>query len=138
MLDSVSSLTYEIAQRWGGYAPHAICLLYDPAILAVEVVANLGVALAYFIIPFAIWRFLRRVEMLPFRSVLVMFVVFILACGTSHLTRVATLFLGGAAYWVDAAVCLVTLVASLGTAIGLVRHGPRIVILASRMLAGAR
>ncbi|MGG5812129.1 hypothetical protein [Falsiroseomonas sp. CW058] len=138
MTEAISRLTYEIVQAWGGYAPHAICLLYDPAIIAVEVVTNLGVAMAYFAIPFAIWRFLRRVELLPFRSVMVMFLVFILACGTSHLTRVATLFLGGAAYWVDAAVCTVTMIASLGTAIGLMRHGPRIALIAGRLLAQPR
>jgi hypothetical protein len=135
MLEALSSFTYEVAQNWGGYAPHGICLLYDPGIIAVEVVTNLGIALAYFMIPFAIWRFLRRAEMLPFRSVAVMFLVFILACGTSHLTRVATLFVGGGMYWIDAAVCTVTLVASLGTAFGLARHGPRIMTLTARVLA---
>ncbi len=138
MLQSIAAMTYDIAQTWGGYAPHAICLLYDPAIIAIEVVTNLGIALAYFVIPFALWRFLRRAEMLPFRSVGVMFLVFILACGTSHLTRVLTLFLGGWAYWLDAAVCTVTVVASLGTALGLIRHGPRIANLTGRLLAEPR
>ena len=45
------------------------------AIIAAEVVTNLGIALAYFLIPLALWRFLRGVEVLPFRSVLVMFVI---------------------------------------------------------------
>ena len=135
MLQTIADLTYDAVQGWGGYAPHAICLLQDPAIIATAVVTNLGVAAAYFMIPFALWRFLRRFETLPFRSVVVMFVVFILACGTSHITKVMTLFLGGWTYWLDAAVCTVTLVASLGTAIGLVRHGPRIASLAGRLLA---
>jgi hypothetical protein len=138
MLQAIATLTYDIAQSFGGYAPHAICLLYDPAIIAVQVVTNLGIAAAYFMIPFAIWRFLRRTEMLPFRSVAVMFLVFILACGASHVTRVLTLFVGGWAYWVDAAVCTVTVIASLGTALGLVRHGPRIVALTGRLLAEQR
>ena len=135
MLQMIADLTYDTVQGWGGYAPHAICLLQDPAIIATAVVTNLGVAAAYFMIPFALWRFLRRFETLPFRSVIVMFVVFILACGTSHITKVMTLFLGGWTYWLDAAVCTVTLVASLGTAIGLVRHGRRIASLAGRLLA---
>jgi hypothetical protein len=138
MLNSFATLAYDIAQAWGGYAPHAICLLYDPAILAVGVITNLGIALAYFVIPFALLRFLRGVDTLPFRSVLVMFVIFILACGTSHLTRILTLFVGGWAYWLDAAVCTVTVIASLGTAIGLIRHGPRIVAVTGRLLAVTR
>lgn len=138
MLDTISTLTYAITQRFGGFAPHAVCLLYDPAIIAIEVVTNVGIAIAYFIIPFALWRFLRRAEFVPFRSVLAMFVVFILACGASHLTRVATLFIGGGAYWVDAAVCTITMIASLGTAIGLVRHGPRILAVTGQLLAAPR
>jgi hypothetical protein len=138
MLDAVSRATYAVVQGWGGYAPHAVCLLNDPAIIAAEVVTNLGIALAYYMIPFALWRFLREAPMLPFRSVAAMFLVFILACGTSHLTRVATLFFGGWTYWLDVAVCGVTLVASLGTAIGLMRHGPAIVTLTGRLLAQPR
>lgn len=138
MLQAISDATYAFVQNWGGYHPHAVCLLEDPAIIAAEVITNVGIALAYFMIPFALWRFLRRLEVLPFRSVMVMFVIFILACGTSHLTRVATLFLGGWVYWLDAAVCALTLIASLGTAIGLVRHGPSIMLLTGRLLAQAR
>lgn len=138
MLQAISDATYAIVQNWAGYHPHAVCLLEDPAIIAAEVITNVGIALAYFMIPFALWRFLRRLEVLPFRSVMVMFVIFILACGTSHLTRVATLFLGGWVYWLDAAVCAVTLIASLGTAIGLARHGPAIMLLTGRLLAQAR
>jgi hypothetical protein len=138
MLGTVSNLTYTVVQNWAGYQPHAICLLEDPIIIAAEVITNLGVALAYYVIPFALWRFLRRFETLPFRSVLVMFVIFILACGTSHVTRVINLFLGGWTYWLDVAVCGVTVIASLGTAIGLIRHGPRIVHLTGRLLAMPR
>lgn len=138
MLDAISQLTYAIAQNWGGYHPHAVCLLADPAIIAAEVLSNLGIALAYYLIPFALWRFAWRMEGLPFRSVAVMFVIFIMACGTSHLTRILTLFVGGWTYWLDVAVCTVTMVASLATAFGLFRHGPAILALTGRMLAQPR
>ncbi len=138
MLTRIADLTYKIVQTWGGYAPHAVCLLNDPAIIAIDVVTNLGIALAYYMIPVALWRFLRQSDTIPFRSLLAMFVIFIFACGTTHITRVLTLFIGGWTYWLDAAVCALTLVASLGTAIGLVRHGPRIAGLAGRLIAHAR
>jgi hypothetical protein len=67
-----------------------------------------------------------------------MFLIFIFACGTTHITRVLTLFIGGWTYWLDAAVCAVTVVASLATALGLVRHGREIAALGSRILAPAR
>jgi hypothetical protein len=127
----IEYLTHLISQNWGTYPEH-------PAIIAAELITNLGIAIAFFMIPVALWRFTQRFEALPFRSVWVMFVIFILACGTSYLTRVASLFLGGWVYWVDVAVCTATLVASLGTAIGLVRHGPRIAMLSGRLLQQQR
>jgi hypothetical protein len=135
ILGAVGDMVYDLVQGQSGYAPHAVCLLYDPAIIVAEVLTNLGVAAAYYVIPFAIWRFMRGLPSLPYRSVAVMFLVFILACGTSHVTRVLTLFFGGWAYWLDAAVCAVTVVASLGTAIGLMRHGPHIATTVGRLLA---
>jgi hypothetical protein len=135
MLDAIAQATYALVQGRTGLAPHAVCLLYDPLLIAAEVVTNTAIAFAYYMIPFILWRFVRHLPSLPFRSVVVMFLVFILACGTSHLTRVATLFIGGWTYWLDVAVCAVTVVASLGTAVGLVRHGPVIVSLAARRLA---
>jgi hypothetical protein len=65
MLQTVADLTHDIVQNWAGYAPHAICLLNDPAVIAVNVVTNLGIAAAYYVIPFALWRFLRQLETLP-------------------------------------------------------------------------
>jgi hypothetical protein len=138
MLEAAVRSAATIAGAWSGYHPHAVCLLEDPAIIAAEVVSNAGIALAYFMIPAALWRFARHLRGdLPFRSVWIMFMLFILACGTSHLTRILTLFVGGWAYWLDATVCAVTLVASLGTAVGLARHGPRIASLAGRILLPA-
>jgi hypothetical protein len=138
MLDAVSNGTYQVVQHWAGYQPLAVCLPQHPVIFAAEVLTNAGIALAYFMIPFALWRFLRNFPTLPFRSVWVMFVILILACGTSHLSRVLNLFLGGWTYWLDVVVCGVTLVASLGTAIGLLRHGRRIVLLTHDLLAVQR
>jgi hypothetical protein len=130
-MDAIRDLTHIIVQDWGVYPE-------DPAIIAAQIITNLGIAIAFFMIPVALWRFTRRFEALPFRSVWIMFVIFILACGTSYLTRVASLFLGGWVHWVDVAVCAAALVASLGTAIGLVRHGPRIAMLSGRLLQQQR
>ncbi|WP_419899063.1 hypothetical protein [Roseomonas sp. USHLN139] len=135
MLDRVADAAYALAQYGGAMPPHAVCLLQDPALLALTAVTHLGVALAYFAIPLCLARLLRQTALLPFRSVLVMFVLFILACGASHLTKVLTLFVGGWAYWLDAAACSVTLIASLATALGLLRHGSEIAGLAGRLLA---
>lgn len=135
LLDLVSALTYDWVQHSaGGLAPHAVCLLLEPAVIVNEVVTNLGIAAAYFLIPFAILRFLKGAHgVMPFRSVLVMFFVFILSCGLGHLTHLVTLFVGGWAYWLHAGVMQVTMVASIGTALGLLRHGRAIGSLAVRL-----
>ena len=135
VLNAISNAVYYVVQNWSDYQPHAVCLLEEPAIIAAYVISNLGVALAYYMIPLLMWRLAGRYPVIPFRSVIAMFVVFILACGTTHVTKVLTLFIGGWTYWLDVVVCGVTMVASLGTAIGLLRHGPRIAALTGRLLA---
>lgn len=134
MLDQISLRGYEWLQG-GTYHPHAICLLYDPGIIAVEAGLNLGIALAYFAIAYGLALLFRALGDLPFRSVFVMFAAFILACGLSHVTKTLTLFVGGWAYSLDIAVCSLTLVFSVATAIQLFRHGRAIVVATGRLLA---
>lgn len=135
MLEQFSLRGYDMLQAGMGYHPHAICLLYDPGIIAVEAGVNLGIAVAYFTIAYGLSRLFRQLGHLPFRSVFFMFAAFILACGFSHVTKTLTLFVGGWAYGLDILVCSLTLVFSVATAIGLFRHGRAIMGATGRLLA---
>lgn len=97
-----------------GFMPHGHCYLWRPTILVTHVVANVGYALAYFLVPLAMVSMVRALPELFFYPRLVyLFATFILACGISHVMQVVTVWVP--AYYIAAAVDVVGAVASLGT-----------------------
>nr|WP_237179775.1 PAS domain S-box protein [Paraburkholderia sacchari] len=72
------------------------------------------IALSYYSIPVVLWSFARRRTDLPFSWLFLMFAVFILACGTTHLLAIVDIW--HPVYWLDAGVKTVTALASLATA----------------------
>ncbi|MGX7952329.1 sensor histidine kinase [Tsuneonella sp. HG249] len=124
MFDWLSSF---LAMR--GLPPHGYCLLWDPRLVWTHVVADTVIAVAYFSIPFLLWRLLKARPDVDFGWIMGLFAVFILACGTTHLFGIYTLWVP--AYGVEAAIKVVTAIASIGTAIVLVPLLPKLVALPS-------
>jgi signal transduction histidine kinase len=72
------------------------------------------IAAAYFSLPVALIYFASKRRDLAFKPLFVMFGVFILACGMTHVMDVWTIWVP--AYWLDGGIKAVTAVASLATA----------------------
>jgi light-regulated signal transduction histidine kinase (bacteriophytochrome) len=104
------------------FLPHGYCFSWQQDLLLLHVVADSLIALAYFTIPVTLWRFVRRRTDLRFRSVFVMFGVFILACGLTHVLDVWTLWHPD--FWLDGWVRAFTAAVSLATAVLLWRLVP--------------
>jgi len=102
-------------QRAQDFAPHGYCLMWDPALVWTHVFADALIAGAYFSIPLAIVRFVRGRQDLEFSWIFWLFALFILACGTTHLFGIWTLW--HADYAWEAVIKVVTAIASVGTAI---------------------
>lgn len=98
----------------GSYAPHGYCLLWQPGLIWTHVIADSVIALAYFSIPIALITLIRRRRDLDFGWVFWCFAVFILACGCTHLMAIWTLW--QPVYGLEAAVKVVTAIASIATA----------------------
>jgi signal transduction histidine kinase len=96
-------------------APHGYCLTWDPALVWTHVFADAAIAAAYFSIPVAIVRFVRGRRDLEFSWIFWLFALFIVACGTTHLFAIWTLWF--ADYGWEALIKLITAVASVGTAV---------------------
>jgi signal transduction histidine kinase/ActR/RegA family two-component response regulator len=105
-----------------GFMPHGMCYQWQPGILALHVIADALIALAYFSIPFTLLYFVRRRKDLEFNWIYVCFAVFIIACGLTHLMEVWTVW--EPVYWLSGGVKAVTALASVPTAILLVRLVP--------------
>jgi PAS domain S-box-containing protein len=107
------------AARWlfdpSGLTPHGFCLLWDPGLIWLHALSDIGIGVAYFTIPLALATFIRRRQDLVFRPVFWLFAAFILLCGTGHLLDVLTLWVP--AYWADGLVKAATATVSIITAI---------------------
>ncbi|MBX9699180.1 MAG: PAS domain S-box protein, partial [Acetobacteraceae bacterium] len=126
MLQSLTPWLFEP----NGLSPHGFCLLWEPWLIWSHALGNLGVALAYFSIPFALVRFVRRRDDLVFKPVFWLFAAFILLCGTGHLVDLVTLWLP--LYRLDSVVKLATAGVSLATAAALWPLLPRALALPSQ------
>src|SRR3569833_371117 len=73
-----------------GFMPHGMCYLWRSDILALHVLADSLITLAYFSIPFTLLYFVRRRQDLQFNWVFVCFAIFIIACGAAHLMEIVT------------------------------------------------
>ena len=114
------------------FLPHGFCLLWRPDLVALHVVSDLSIGLAYFSIPLAILAFLRRRPDFEYRWVAYLFAAFIVLCGTTHFADVAMLW--RPYYGLQGMIKLVTAVVSVTTAALLWPLLPRIVALPSPRL----
>lgn len=93
------------------------------------IVGNLGIALAYFLIPLCLRFFIGERKDLPYGYMFKLFAAFILSCGLTHIAKVVTLY--QPVYWVEAGLDLWTALVSLVTAACLFPLIPRALSLRS-------
>src|SRR6202051_4038648 len=99
------------------YMPHGMCFLWQPELIALHVASDSAIALAYYSIPVAVGYFVWKRTDLAFPAIFVLTSLFILACGTTHLMGVWTLWFPD--YRVDGGIKAVTALLSIGTAIAI-------------------
>jgi PAS domain S-box-containing protein len=111
------------------FLPHGVCYRWDPGVVWLHVVSDLLITLAYYFIPFALIYIVRRRGDLVYPWMFLLFGLFILACGTTHL--MAVLVVWQPWYRLDGVIKLITAAASVPTAILLVRLAPAVIALPS-------
>ena len=106
------------------FMPHLYCLRNDAGVLWLQVISDLAIAAAYFAIPLVLIDVVRPRKDILFRRVAVLFVLFIAACGMTHLLSVWTIWYP--MYRLEGLAKALTAVFSVTTAIVLVRLLPLI------------
>ena len=96
------------------FIPHGFCLAWEPALVWLHVISDSVIAIAYYSIPFALIYFISRRRDLAFRGIFALSGAFILACGTTHVMGVLTLWYPD--YWLDGMIKLFTALVSIFTA----------------------
>jgi hypothetical protein len=104
------------------FPSHASCWDYEPLLVALHTLADALIALAYFAIPAALFYLARKYRVKKLSSVLLLFGLFILLCGTTHIFDVVTVWRGGyRLYLADGIVRALTGVVSAAAAVVTVR-----------------
>jgi serine phosphatase RsbU (regulator of sigma subunit) len=111
------------------FEPHGHCFLWKPGLIALHAISDLLIAIAYFSIPITLVYFVRKRKDLPFNWMFLMFGVFIIACGTTHLMSIWTVW--NSDYWLEGFIKLITAVVSVITAIALFPIMPKAISLPS-------
>ncbi|HEY9634283.1 MAG TPA: PAS domain S-box protein [Coleofasciculaceae cyanobacterium] len=112
-----------------GFIPHGHCYLWKPDLVWLHVVSDCLIGLAYYSIPLMLVYFVRSRRDVPFDWIFWMFGTFIIACGTTHLLEVWTLW--HPVYWLSGFIKAITALASLGTAVLLALLIPKALALPS-------
>ena len=99
-----------------GWLPHAVCLLGDPWLIGSNMLGDGSIALAYFVMPYYLWRARAKIEDALGRTVFLCFAAFILLCGLTHVFDIVVLWLPEF-YWPQAANKLATGAVSMGVAV---------------------
>ncbi len=108
-----------------GFMPHGHCYLWMPSLLWLHVISDALTGISYMSIPITLLYFVRRRKDLPFDWMILAFGVFIIACGGTHLMAVVTVWTP--LYWISGIIKAITAIASVATAIALVRLTPHLI-----------
>jgi two-component system NtrC family sensor kinase len=111
------------------FIPHGHCYLWKPGLVSLHIVSDLLITFAYYSIPILLLYFVRKRQDLPFNWMFVLFGAFIVACGTTHMIEIWTLW--HPHYWLSGILKLVTAVISVSAAVQLVPLIPKALVLPS-------
>ncbi len=113
----------------GDFMPHGFCYLWNPRLVWLHVVSDTLIGISYLSIPVTLAYFARKRRDVPFHWMFACFGIFIVSCGATHFLEVWNIW--NADYWIAGAAKAVTAVASVSTAILLVRLIPTALALPS-------
>ena len=111
------------------FMPHGSCYMWDQSLIWLHVISDGFITVAYYSIPITLIYFVRRRKDLQFNWIFVCFALFIVACGTTHLMEIWNIW--HPTYWLSGTIKGVTALASVFTAIALVRLVPQALALPS-------
>lgn len=105
------------------FVPHGHCYLWKSGLVGLHIVSDSLIALAYYSIPVMLVYFVRKRRDLPFDWIFLMFGAFIVACGTTHVMEIWTLWYP--TYWLSGSIKFITAFVSVSTAVELVSLIPK-------------
>jgi signal transduction histidine kinase/CheY-like chemotaxis protein len=111
------------------FIPHGHCYLWQTNLVSLHILSDALIALSYYSIPITLFYLVRKRHDLPFEWVFLLFAAFIVACGTTHVLSIWTLW--HPTYWVSGLVKAFTALISVITATQLFPLIPKVLALPS-------
>jgi len=111
------------------FIPHGHCYLWKPGLVGLHIASDALIALAYYSIPVMLVYLVQKRRDVPFHWMFLLFGAFIIACGTTHVMEIWTLW--HPVYWLSGFIKIITAIISLYTASELVPLLPKILALPS-------
>lgn len=109
----------------GPFMPHGHCYLWKPEIIWMNLIGDGFIILAYYSIPVVLTYLVYKSKgKIPFNGLFVLFSIFILACGTTHLIEIINIW--QSKYILAGVMKVLTAIASVFTAIALIPTIPKI------------
>lgn len=105
------------------FIPHGYCLSWSSVLLWLHVISDAVITVSYYFIPLIIVKFIRQHQDIPYSWLILMSCAFIIACGTTHLLSIITIWLP--VYWLEGFIKVLTAIISLITAIAMLRVIPQ-------------
>ncbi len=103
-----------VSQLFEVFAPRSLCMNYESDVIALHLISDMLISIAYFSIPVALIYFSRRRRDLVFPWIFSLFALFIVLCGSTHVFNIVALWYP--LYRIDGLVKLLTGLVSILTA----------------------
>ncbi|MFO1243394.1 MAG: ATP-binding protein [Rickettsiales bacterium] len=113
------------------YVPRSQCMFHEKDLIALHIVSDLLIAFSYYSIPIALIYFARRRKDLAYNWMFIMFAMFIILCGTTHIFSIVAIWMP--VYRLDGVIKMITGLISIATAFQLWRLMPHALALPSQM-----
>jgi two-component system, chemotaxis family, sensor kinase Cph1 len=111
------------------FMPHGCCYQWQPVVLWSHVVSDALIALSYYSIPVILFAFISKRRDVPFNAIFFIFGIFILACGTTHVIEIISVW--DPIYRTAALVKIITALVSMIAVIMLIPVMPKALALPS-------
>lgn len=111
------------------FMPHGHCYFWEPYIVWSNAISDSVIAIAYMTIPMSLLFIFRKRQDFSYIWMMLLFAIFILGCGTTHIFDVINIW--KPYYRIDSAIRIITALASIGTAIMLIKITPGVILIPS-------
>ncbi len=105
------------------FIPHGHCYLWKTNLVRLHLISDALIGISYYSIPCTLFYFVQKRKDVPFISIFLLFVAFIVCCGSTHLMSIWTLWHPD--YWVSGSIKAVTAGVSVYTALELIPVIPK-------------